>query len=115
MIRFLSALILLCVTSAVNAQPSQNAPALDWAKRKCADLGFKAGTERFGSCVLQLSRNDEPPSNLAKPNQVKSKPIDLPQAPNALKSFKDCDDCPEMVMLPAGSFLMGSKHDPFNK
>ena len=28
-------------------------------------------------------------------------------------AFKDCDDCPEMVALPAGSFLMGSKADPF--
>jgi len=28
-------------------------------------------------------------------------------------AFKDCDDCPEMVAVPAGSFLMGSKADPF--
>ena len=26
--------------------------------------------------------------------------------------FKDCDDCPEMVVIPAGSFLMGSPPDP---
>lgn len=26
--------------------------------------------------------------------------------------FKDCNDCPEMVMIPAGSFLMGSPPDP---
>jgi tol-pal system protein YbgF len=57
--RFLSALILLCVTSALHAQPTPNSPALDGAKKKCADLGFEAGTERFGSCVLQLSRNEE--------------------------------------------------------
>lgn len=25
------------------------------------------------------------------------------------KTFKDCDDCPEMVVLPAGSFIMGSE------
>jgi len=27
-------------------------------------------------------------------------------------SFKDCEDCPEMVEIPAGTFLMGSKADP---
>ena len=29
-----------------------------------------------------------------------------------LAVFKDCDDCPEMVVIPAGSFLMGSPPDP---
>jgi formylglycine-generating enzyme required for sulfatase activity len=28
-------------------------------------------------------------------------------------TFKDCDDCPEMVVIPAGTFLMGSKADLF--
>jgi formylglycine-generating enzyme required for sulfatase activity len=27
--------------------------------------------------------------------------------------FKDCDDCPEMLVIPAGTFLMGSSTDPF--
>ena len=35
-----------------------------------------------------------------------------------LSVFKDCDDCPEMVVIPAGSFLMGSppdsEQDPFS-
>jgi formylglycine-generating enzyme required for sulfatase activity len=26
--------------------------------------------------------------------------------------YKDCDDCPEMVVIPEGSFLMGSPPDP---
>ena len=26
--------------------------------------------------------------------------------------FKDCDECPEMVVIPAGSFMMGSPPDP---
>ena len=29
--------------------------------------------------------------------------------PGSGASFKDCDDCPEMVVVPAGSFMMGSK------
>ena len=27
------------------------------------------------------------------------------------KMFKDCADCPEMVVIPAGSFTMGSPQD----
>ncbi len=30
--------------------------ALDAAKEKCLELGFKSGTERFGECVLTLSK-----------------------------------------------------------
>ena len=32
-------------------------------------------------------------------------------APKAGQSFRDCSDCPEMVMIPAGSFLMGSSDE----
>lgn len=28
-------------------------------------------------------------------------------------SYKDCEDCPDMVVIPAGTFMMGSKADPF--
>jgi formylglycine-generating enzyme required for sulfatase activity len=35
-------------------------------------------------------------------------------APQPGTVFKDCDDCPEMVTIPAGNFLMGSKGDPFS-
>jgi formylglycine-generating enzyme required for sulfatase activity len=31
--------------------------------------------------------------------------------PQPRPSFKDCEQCPEMVMLPAGEFLMGSPQD----
>jgi formylglycine-generating enzyme required for sulfatase activity len=31
-----------------------------------------------------------------------------PAAAQRVAEFKDCADCPEMVMIPAGSFLMGS-------
>jgi hypothetical protein len=30
--------------------------SLDSAKAKCADIGFKAGTQKFGECVLKLSK-----------------------------------------------------------
>lgn len=40
-------------------KPSPTPPSqlgIDKAKIKCADLGFKLGTEGFGKCVLQLSQ-----------------------------------------------------------
>ena len=33
-------------------------------------------------------------------------------AQSAGGTFKDCADCPEMVVIPAGRFLMGAKPDP---
>lgn len=35
-----------------------------------------------------------------------------PTAVHDLAHFRDCTDCPEMVVLPAGSFVMGSAHGP---
>jgi hypothetical protein len=36
--------------------PQQAQPAASLDDAKCADLGFKAGTETFGECVIKLSR-----------------------------------------------------------
>ena len=36
--------------------PSSDAGALEQAKSKCIDLGFKAGTESFGQCILKISK-----------------------------------------------------------
>jgi len=30
--------------------------SIDDAKKQCSDIGFKAGTEKFGECVLKLNR-----------------------------------------------------------
>jgi TPR repeat protein len=38
------------------AAPLDVKPSLEDAKAKCIDLGFKAGTEKFGTCVLKLSK-----------------------------------------------------------
>jgi formylglycine-generating enzyme required for sulfatase activity len=40
--------------------------------------------------------------------------VSAPTSPaQAGSSFKDCEDCPELVEIPTGTFLMGSKADPF--
>jgi formylglycine-generating enzyme required for sulfatase activity len=35
----------------------------------------------------------------------------LAQAPAPGESFQDCDNCPEVIVVPAGSYLMGSSSD----
>ena len=40
----------------VNQQYQSKAVGINDAKKKCADLGFKSGTEAFGNCVLKLSK-----------------------------------------------------------
>lgn len=40
------------------------------------------------------------------------KPAAKEKGASAGKIIKDCADCPEMVMIPAGSFDMGSNNDP---
>ena len=113
------------VEGATNAQIGSVSSNLDWAKKKCGELGFKSGTERFGNCVLQLSRDEIRPSTPVTSAGPLSSQGNAPSAPATtavpkvvgtspkIKLFKDCDDCPEMVAIPAGSFLMGSKADPF--
>ena len=37
-------------------QPPSATVGINDAKKKCAELGFKSGTETFGNCVLKLSK-----------------------------------------------------------
>ena len=39
---------------------------------------------------------------------VLSASAEIPVKPGSGESFRDCPDCPEMVVVPAGSFTMGS-------
>ena len=34
---------------------------------------------------------------------------------NNIWAFKDCDKCPEMIVIPSGDFMMGSEVDPTSK
>jgi hypothetical protein len=35
---------------------SSNTASMEQAKGKCIELGFKAGTESFGQCVLKMAK-----------------------------------------------------------
>lgn len=38
------------------SSPLKSTSSLDYAKKECLELGFKNNTEKFGECVLQLSK-----------------------------------------------------------
>ena len=101
MIKTLLSSLLLCAVGTVAAQPKEGQSAIDWAKGKCVDIGFTAGTEKFGTCVLQLSK-DAPSASATRPAAGGGA-----QTSNS-QTIKYCPDCPEMVVIPAGSFEMGA-------
>jgi formylglycine-generating enzyme required for sulfatase activity len=73
--------------------------------------GIFAGIARARVAALDKAA---PQMAMARPPQAPA-PTSAP-SPTALKAgsvFKDCEDCPEMVVIPAGTFMMGSKADPF--
>jgi hypothetical protein len=39
-----------------SAPPAINSSTIDSASAKCVELGFKKGTEKFGDCVLKISK-----------------------------------------------------------
>lgn len=58
-----------------------------------------------------LSTSDGKPVAMALPPV----PTPVTRPIQAGATFKDCDDCPEMVVIPPGTFMMGTKDDPFAK
>jgi formylglycine-generating enzyme required for sulfatase activity len=47
---------------------------------------------------------------MGQSEQVKEAPKTIPKAasPRERQTFKDCEECPEMVVIPAGQFIMGA-------
>src|SRR3954466_3829224 len=41
-------------------------------------------------------------------------PPDIWKVPGAITEFKDCSECPQMVVIPAGQFTMGSPPEEQN-
>ncbi len=48
------------------------------------------------------------PAPAAAPAPVPSRPAPTTSGPNPGETFRDCPTCPEMVVVPSGSFTMGS-------
>lgn len=49
-----------------------------------------------------------PAPNALEPPSQPAESVQRSSADTAAKAFRDCDQCPEMTIVPAGSFLMGS-------
>jgi len=78
------------------ARLAQAQPALE---AQIAD--FKAATAALVAAGLPALEALSPQKRLAVPPVVWA-------APGALTEFKDCEACPQMVLIPAGEFTMGS-------
>ena len=65
------------------------------------NLNFAIPVDWIDDVLRKAPRQAEPP-----PQQAKA--IDPPRLPEPGQSFRDCAECPEMVVVPAGRFMMGS-------
>jgi formylglycine-generating enzyme required for sulfatase activity len=73
-----------------------------------ADLALDAGIEQLKIKTAELVTAGRVPLEALSPEQRISLPPVIWRVPNGLAQFKDCPDCPEMVVIPAGEFTMGS-------
>jgi len=58
--------------------------------------------------VYPQTRPDAEPSQTTVPTDVGPLSLERERAPKPNDSFKECDKCPDMVIVPAGNFAMGS-------
>lgn len=60
------------------------------------------------SSVAKLKLQQLKETEVAIGNLPKSPDVNIKRSYNPGDSFKDCNDCPEMIVVPRGSFMMGS-------
>ena len=73
------------------------------AKKADEDARAKADAERQRLALLQQEQERK-----RAEAEAARKRAEAAEATNAGRVFRDCPDCPEMVVVPAGSFMMGS-------
>ena len=76
--------------------------------RPLADNAIKRLRAQKPALVVPSAVVPIPVAPLPQPAPVVAAQAPVVQAPQAGSTFKDCADCPEMVVIPAGSFTMGS-------
>jgi formylglycine-generating enzyme required for sulfatase activity len=62
--------------------------------------------EHYGQLVVYYRANNLVPPDTRRKQAQESQPATAQGAPGTV--FRDCPDCPEMVVLPAGTYTMGS-------
>ena len=116
LLSIISSIVLLAFAHAANAQLS-----LDAAKVKCVELGFKARTEQFGKCVLQLSKVEEvkpAPQQIQPPVQTYTPPVQTYTPPAQTYSPPQCvggvaswNNCIGTYTWPDGARSVGEYND----
>ena len=79
------------------------------------NLNFAIPVDWIDEVLRKPPRHAEPPPPQAEPQRRQAEPppreaqgTDPQRVPEPGRRFRDCADCPEMVVVPPGSFLMGS-------
>jgi formylglycine-generating enzyme required for sulfatase activity len=92
-------IIVCAMISVASATPSEARPS--GPKLEARIAGLKAKT----AALVASARVD---LDALSPEQRLSAPPAIWRVPGALTAFKDCAGCPQMVVIPAGEFTMGS-------
>jgi formylglycine-generating enzyme required for sulfatase activity len=99
-------LIIACMTMSL-MQPTQGGAGSTQAQLEARIAELKAKT-------AELVASEEGRLAALSPQQRLSAPPAIWRVPGAISAFRDCDRCPEMVVIPAGEFTMGSPEaEPF--
>ena len=99
-------LVIACATLAL-VQPTHGGarPANPKLDAQIAELKAKTAA---------LVASERPRLEALSPQQRLSAPPAIWRVPDTVRTFKDCTGCPEMVVIPAGEFTMGSPDsEPF--
>src|SRR5262249_10303317 len=73
-----------------------------------AQPALEAQIAEFKAATAALVAAGLPPLEAPPPQKRLAAPPVVWAAPGALTEFKDCEACPQMVVIPAGEFTMGS-------
>ena len=94
--------------AAIAIPPAQNGAANAPAQNGIANPPAEAGTAPPGPAPSSEAAPASAPAQPAPATQPAAQPE--PQKPAAVagQTFRDCPNCPEMVVVPAGSFQMGA-------
>jgi formylglycine-generating enzyme required for sulfatase activity len=71
--------------------------------------GFALGVQATARPSAEMVAQSSTPSDASKPDEAK------PTAPVPGETFRDCAECPEMVVVPSGQFEMGSNDSALEK
>jgi formylglycine-generating enzyme required for sulfatase activity len=92
-----------------------------WPEGHYNRAGILGETEKYRDAIREMKRYlllvpDAPDARAAQDMIYQWEGVVGPEPPKAGTTFRDCPDCPEMVVIPAGSFDMGSNNgDPNEK